>query len=223
MNYQRIYNELIKKARSENRVKGSGIYYEAHHITPECLGGQGTVWAWRNHPNIILLTPKEHYIAHLLLCEIHPSSEKLKFALWRMANPGNRPLDYRMSSTGYSRLRNAVQHQLRKQATGVPKSEATLAKLRKPKGPRSEEHIESLKKAAKEKGFQGPIKDQKWYKVVSKVILQYDKNGSFLREWDSIQKASSELKINRSDIGSVCNGRYKTAGGFVWKFKKLSV
>lgn len=219
MNYRRIYNQLIQKARNESRVKGVEIYYEAHHIIPECLGGEGTVWAWRSHPNIVLLTPKEHYIAHLLLCEIYPNEKKLKFALWRMANPGNRPTDYKMSSSGYSRLRNVVQQQLREQATGVPKSADTLIKLRKPKGPRSVEHINSLKRIAKEKGFKGPVKDQKWYKAVSKIILQYDTNGSFLREWDSIQKASSELKINRSDIGGVCNGRYKTAGGFVWKFK----
>ncbi len=220
MNYHRIYDQLIKKARNENRIKGLGIYYEAHHIIPRCLGGKGTVWAWRNHTNIILLTPKEHYIAHLLLCEIYPNESKLKFALWRMANPGNRPADYKMSSSSYSCLRNTIQHQLRKQATGVPKSADTLTKLRKPKGPRSVEHVNNLKRAAKERGFKGPAKDENWYKSVSKPVLQYDKNGNFLREWDSIQQASSNLKINRSDIGSVCNGRHKKAGGFIWKFKK---
>jgi hypothetical protein len=223
MDYQAIYIKLIEKARSNYRVKGQSAYYEAHHIIPECLGGEGSVRAWRNHPNIVLLTPKEHYIAHLLLCEIYPNEKKLKYALWRMANPGNRPSDYKMSSSGYSRLRKVVQQQLCKQATGVPKSEQTIAKLKKPKPPRSQQHIDNLKKAAKEGGFKGPVKDENWYKAVSKPILQFDKGQNLIAEWDSIQQASTKLNINRSDIGSVCNGRYKTAGGFIWKFKELSV
>ena len=223
MDFQKTYDQLIAKARTEVRVKGQNVYYEAHHIVPECIGGEGTVSAWKNHPNIILLTPKEHYVAHLLLCEIHPNEKKLKFALWRMANPGNRPLDYKMSSSGYSRLRKVVQQQLREQATGVPKSEQTIAKLKKPKPPRSQQHIDNLKKAAKEKGFKGPIKDKKWHKAVSKPILQYTRSGELVNEWESIQQASTKLQINRSDIGGVCNGRCKTAGGFIWKFKELSV
>ncbi len=219
MDYKRIYDQLIAKARIENRVKGQEIYYEAHHIIPECLGGEGTVWAWRNHPNIILLTPKEHYMAHLLLCEIYPKERKLNYALWRMANPGNRPKDYVMSSSSYSRLKRVVQQQLREQATGVLKSEETLVKLKKPKPPRSHQHVSNLKAAAKEKGFKGPVKDEKWFKAVSKSILQYTKDGEFIKQWESIQQASSALGINRSDIGSVCNGRYKTAGGFIWIFE----
>lgn len=220
MDYQAIYTRLIEKARNERRIRGQEAYYEAHHITPECLGGDGTVWAWRSHPNIILLTPKEHYIAHLLLCEIYPNEKRLKYALWRMANPGNRPLDYRMSSSGYARLRKTIQQQLREQSTGVPKSEETIVKLKKPKPPRSQQHIDSLRKAAKEGGFKGPAKDENWHKAVSKPILQFDKSNNFIAEWDSIQQASTKLNINRSDIGSVCNGRYKSAGGFGWKFKK---
>ena len=149
MDYQRIYNELIEKARSESRVKvKGGPYYEAHHIIPKCLGGEGRVTQWRWHSNIILLTPKEHYIAHSLLSEAYPDNKKLKYALWRMANPGNRPATYNMSSSSYARIRNSVQAQLREQATGIPKTQETLEKLRKPKPPRSDQHISNLKKAA---------------------------------------------------------------------------
>ena len=78
--------------------------------------------------------------------------------------------------------------------------------------------MSNLKTAAKERGFKGPVKDKNWYRAVSKPILQCDKNGKFIKRWESIQQASSALCINRSDIGSVCNGRYKTAGGFIWIF-----
>jgi len=53
------------------------------HIIPKCLGGQGTVLNV-THPNIVLLTAKEHYMAHRLLCEIYPDNKKLRYALWMM-------------------------------------------------------------------------------------------------------------------------------------------
>ena len=87
MDYQKLYDELILKARSENRVKvKGGTYYEAHHIIPKCLGGEGTVQQWRTHPNIILLTAKEHFLAHYYLTEIHPDSHKLTYAFWAMCS-----------------------------------------------------------------------------------------------------------------------------------------
>jgi hypothetical protein len=82
MDYKKIYDDLISKARSENRIKNAGTYYEAHHIIPKCLGGEGTVNQWKKHPNIILLTAKEHFVAHKLLCEIYPNEPKLISAYW---------------------------------------------------------------------------------------------------------------------------------------------
>lgn len=48
-------------------------------------------------------------------------------------------------------------------------------------------------------------------------ILQYDKNNNFIREWDSIKSAREELKI--SNISNCLSGKYKTSGGFIWKYK----
>ena len=85
MNYQRIYDQLVEKSRKEQRqkVKG-GVKYEAHHVIPLCLGGTGKCIEWRTHPNIILLTPREHIIAHMLLHEIYPNNTKLMYALKMM-------------------------------------------------------------------------------------------------------------------------------------------
>jgi hypothetical protein len=86
MDYKKIYDDLISKARSENRIKGGDIYYEAHHIIPKCMGGEGKIHQWKTHSNIILLKAKEHFVAHKLLCEIYPSNDKLKYAIWMMCN-----------------------------------------------------------------------------------------------------------------------------------------
>lgn len=52
-----------------------------------------------------------------------------------------------------------------------------------------------------------------------KKVLQYKKDGSFIKEWNSATEAGSELGINRNSIGGNCRGELKTAGGFIWKFK----
>lgn len=58
--YGKIYYNLISKAQLENRSKKDG-YFESHHILPKSLGGTN------QKINLVLLTPREHYIAHLLL------------------------------------------------------------------------------------------------------------------------------------------------------------
>ena len=84
MDYQRVYNLIINKARKENRQKKQGVYYEAHHINPLCLGGDGKKSEWRYHPNVVLLTAKEHFICHRLLTKIYPTNKKLIYAFWAM-------------------------------------------------------------------------------------------------------------------------------------------
>lgn len=69
MNYQRIYDQIIERAKCENRDKGGEIYYEAHHILPKCLGGEGHETQWKFHPNIVLLTAKEHFIYFLIVAD----------------------------------------------------------------------------------------------------------------------------------------------------------
>jgi hypothetical protein len=83
MNYEKIYNNLICSAKNKNRKWKSGIYYERHHIVPVCIGGEGKLWEL-THSNLVLLTAKEHLIAHKLLCLMYPTNNKLKFALWAM-------------------------------------------------------------------------------------------------------------------------------------------
>lgn len=55
----REYFEIIRKALSENRIKGE-IYYEAHHILPKSFDKQSS---------LVLLTPEEHYQCHKILAE----------------------------------------------------------------------------------------------------------------------------------------------------------
>jgi len=76
MFYSKIYDKLISKAKNESRIKCDEIYYENHHIYPRHLGGDD------NESNLVLLTLKEHCIAHFLLWKIHNSDgDKLAYKM----------------------------------------------------------------------------------------------------------------------------------------------
>lgn len=52
-----------------------------------------------------------------------------------------------------------------------------------------------------------------------KPILQYDLNGTFIKEWEANMIASKELNIFGSNITECCRGRRKTAGRYIWRYK----
>lgn len=52
-----------------------------------------------------------------------------------------------------------------------------------------------------------------------KSVLQFTINGEFIKEWDSIACASKGLKIGGNSIVTCCKGKYKSAGGYIWKYK----
>lgn len=53
----------------------------------------------------------------------------------------------------------------------------------------------------------------------SKSVLQYDKEGNFIKEWECEKTASIELSISKTAINNCLKKRSKTAGGYIWKFK----
>jgi len=80
------YFQIIRKALSENRVKG-GVYYEAHHIVPKSFNKKSST---------VLLTPQEHYECHRILTEElgkHPIyGQKMLWAFHRLAYDKQRKL-----------------------------------------------------------------------------------------------------------------------------------
>ena len=49
-------------------------------------------------------------------------------------------------------------------------------------------------------------------------ILQFTKDGELVKEWPSLSEAYRQLGILQSTICDCLKGRYKTAGGFVWRY-----
>lgn len=53
----------------------------------------------------------------------------------------------------------------------------------------------------------------------ARAVIQYDINGTYLREYVTITEAANTLNINRLSISNAVNNRAHTAGGFIWKYK----
>jgi hypothetical protein len=105
MNHQKIYNSIIKKARSENRIRlkrnqKNYVYYECHHILPKCLGGTNI------EENLVLLTAKEHYICYKLLTYIYKGNIKIVYAFHRMTFAKNGK--YNISARDYKYIRELI-------------------------------------------------------------------------------------------------------------------
>lgn len=50
-------------------------------------------------------------------------------------------------------------------------------------------------------------------------VCQLSIDGETIKEWPGILIAEKELGINRKSISRCCRGKYKTAGGYKWKYK----
>ena len=70
MNYKKIYDDFISDRIQKQNIDG---YFETHHVVPKSYGGLDT------KENLIKLTAKDHFFAHILLAKIYKG--KMIFAL----------------------------------------------------------------------------------------------------------------------------------------------
>lgn len=48
-------------------------------------------------------------------------------------------------------------------------------------------------------------------------ILQFSKDGKFIKKWDLVSDITKELGVDHCCIYAVLNGKQKTAGGYIWR------
>lgn len=79
MNYKRIYDEIIERAKLRGLNKRKLNYYtEKHHIIPRSMMGSNDLY------NLVLLTAREHFICHQLLWKVYKNKETM-FAFYCMS------------------------------------------------------------------------------------------------------------------------------------------
>lgn len=136
MQYLEHYHKLCSSRKELCRSREDSTYYEEHHITPRSLGGGD------EKENKVLLTAREHYIAHLLLYKHYKqiggdALRKMAFALVSMAT-GNLKLQRVTGSRSYSYLREAARHAV------LGRKVADTTKYRQPK---TVQHCEAIRAA----------------------------------------------------------------------------
>lgn len=138
MDYEKNYADYATYVKTLNRKKGQGVYYEKHHIIPRCIGGADT------KDNLVLLTAREHFLAHYLLAKIYFDTEysyQLSYAFIAMKrDPKN------------CRYVNSRLYESLKQQYAIDLSKKHKGKIPWNKGvPRSEEVKNAISKANKGK------------------------------------------------------------------------
>lgn len=142
--YTAWYFGIIAKAKA--RVK-CVEFMENHHIIPKSLGGSNL------KENIVSLTPKEHYICHLLLPKMVDGSNRRKmwYAHFMMMRGTKR---YKPCSRMYEYARqNMIRANKERPGPNLGKKLSAETRQKQsdatkgiPRGPHSEEHKNKLKK-----------------------------------------------------------------------------
>jgi hypothetical protein len=97
MNYKKIYDALVEKAKVRGLDKSQHEgYYEIHHIVPRCMGGTD------ESSNLVMFTAREHYLAHVILAKLHPEVHGLTYAAFMMVG------EYKGNSRIYEKLKLRV-------------------------------------------------------------------------------------------------------------------
>lgn len=69
-------------------------------------------------------------------------------------------------------------------------------------------------KEAYKLGYQKP---RRHYKTAYKVN-QYNLEGDYIKQWESVASIERELGYSKASISGCCNGIYKKAHGYIWKY-----
>lgn len=140
MNYLKIYCNLIRKAENRTSLEG---YTEKHHTFPKSIFG--------NNNRLVVLTAREHYIAHVLL-------EKIYIKRYGMSNVKTHKMinAHIMMKSGkyinshlYENVRKRFSFIISKKMMGHTVSEETRKKISFYSRNRSEETLEKIGKSSR--------------------------------------------------------------------------
>lgn len=110
MDYKNQYNKLVTRAKSRS-ISG---YKETHHILPRSMGGTD------EPQNLVELTAREHFIAHLLLLKIYPNNYSLIKAV-NMMCMGHK--QHRSMNRMYGWLREKFSNEMSRSQSGFGNSQ----------------------------------------------------------------------------------------------------
>ncbi|HHB0793404.1 TPA: NUMOD1 domain-containing DNA-binding protein [Vibrio cholerae] len=192
MNYSKIYESLI--SRCKNREILLEEYTEKHHIIPRCMGGSDDL------DNIVILTAREHFIAHLLLAKIHKGHFGLTSAMVMMCTDksGNR-----LTNRLYS-----LHRKLFSEVNSIFFKEYWKNNPH-PKGMLGKHHTEETKER---------ISDSVKLSATTVKINKFSLEGDFIEKFESLLEAAKSVNGNASNIKYCAEGKFQYAYGFRWSY-----
>jgi hypothetical protein len=224
MNYEKIYNDLmndrLNKKPQRLKEKRCGFYFEGHHIIPKWMGGTGNSNRSKNNSNIVLLTAREHFLAHWLLWRIYRDRQSSLAFHKMISNNKNQNREY--SSKGYEEARLAVSETNKgnKYGTGVIKVISEQQKKQHSEfmkgrfiGEKNHFFGKTHNDTAKEKIRISRIGKSNAKK---KVVI---KDNKILGIFNTIQQTADFIGCSINNVKHVLYGSQKTAGGYVVKYE----
>lgn len=208
-------------------LKENGNYFEGHHIIPKSKGGSGNSNRPKNNPNIVLLTAREHFLAHWLLWRIYRDRQtSLSFHKMLSINKNQNRIT---SSRGYQEAKESFRltnlgNQYGKGKTKVisdeQKKKQSLIMKGKYVGSKNpffnKKHSEETKEKIR-KSREGIDKDKIWNYNGKKIIL---KDNKIVAEFDNSEDVAKFIGCSHSNVRHVLSGKQKTAKGYQIKHSK---
>ena len=200
------------------------IVYERHHIKPRCIGGTDDMY------NLVDLTLREHYIAHMLLAEENPEEEKLVCAWHFMSTIKDgiyqaTPEEYEASRLAIIKAQGEAVYQLDKEGKVIACYHSAREAGRQV-GTSYTHIIECCNKERhRAKGyFWQTVKDyaengfsHKAFMEEKPPVMQYDLNGNFIASYESFADAARAMGVTAPSIRHCCIGKTKTCKGYIWR------
>lgn len=221
MNYEKIYNSLIDKRIKE---KSKEDYTETHHILPKSMGGDNTI------SNLVVLSAREHFIAHYLLWKIYKTKE-MGFALHAMRmSKGLKKLNarqYELLRLAFSKVNTGELNPMYGKCGklhhlyGTKMSLETKQKISESQKGKKASEKTKLKLSELRQGSKHPQYNKRGYDAVSKAkeVEQLNKDGLLIQRFGSARDAARCTNTPHSNIINCCLGKkYKSAGGYIWRY-----
>jgi len=185
MNYSQNYYGYIARVKTLNRSKtDEKDYYENHHILPRCCGGADSA------NNLVLLTAREHFLAHYLLTKIYkdtPFNQGVSCAFILMCKPNKRlPNRNHSNSRLYEAERKEYSQLVKLRLTGIPQT--LEARKNAAMGLKHSWALRKIKNLGPTRKHYGPLTDQ----LKTKISIAHI--GQKLSE-------DHKLKISRANMG----------------------
>lgn len=245
--YTKTYYSIINTRKHRTKQDKKNMLLEEHHIIPECCfidrkrkGPKGFLSGNPNSKdNIVFLTPKEHFICHLLLVKMTSGSlkGKMSYSLKFFKK-------YTKTSLLYTKIKEIARIELSKISTGRTASQETKHKLKIAGTGRKDSQETKNKKSLARKGVKftdewrrnisvgvtnrKPIKKTKDWKekignsqrgisreYANKEIYQINMDGTIHKKYSSIHECKNQTGFKWPERNTSAKNK-KIYMGFFW-------